>query len=392
VRYIQPFGISDLNAPYINGDPTLGRAGSIPPAEAFEHPMRELVHMIQVGGGLAPTSLDLTQLHKATRTQKYQHALDNGTTNNLVCAFTPALDGYNNGHVIRIKVAHTNTGPSVIDAGPGSRNIVRVDGSPLAAGDMVAGGVAVLVYQDNEYQLCNPNIAAAIQQAIGLVTGGTGSPGPTGAGITNYVTNIYNGFQGIQAYENPGTFDWTVPGGVQRAWIRLWAGGGPGVEWSASGSGSLGGGSIFFGGSGVGCEGNFIKGGDGGYAEQLVSLVPGTLMRVVVGSGAPPPVAPSTGNIIYNPTNWKNTFGQSSTFGPAAGPATLTCTGGRGCFPDPPGDTDPSCGQPGHGIGGAINRANGIYGKGGGDGQASDGVFDDYIECTGDPGACVIIY
>ena len=62
--------------------------------------------------------------------------------------------------------------------------------------------------------------------------------GPTGAGITNYVTNIYNGFQGIEARENPGTFDWTVPGGVQRGWVRLWGGGGPGVEWSASGSGS----------------------------------------------------------------------------------------------------------------------------------------------------------
>jgi hypothetical protein len=371
VKYIQPYGITDPDAPYINGDPSIGRAGSIPPAAAFEHPMREIVHM-EEKSGLVPTDLDLYQLLKAIRTQKVNWTLDRGTTNHLVCVFDPVLDAYNNGFVVRIQVGHTNTGPSEIDCGPGFRNIVRIDGSPLAPGDMPAGGIACMCYVDNEFQLLNPNIAAAIEQAISTITGGTGSVGPTGGGQTNYVTNVYNGFVGMIGYQNPGTYDWTVPGGVQRGWCRLWAGGGPGIEWEQNGL--------------------FLGGGDGGYCEALVPLVPGTLMRVVVGAGATPPVTPTTGNVSYNATNWKNTFGQSSTFGPAGGAAILSCTGGRGCFPDPPGDTDPSPGRPGVGTGGTINRANGIYGRGGGRGQSSDGVYDDFIECTGDPGAFICVY
>jgi hypothetical protein len=370
LKYVQPYGVSDPNAPYINGDPSIGQAGSIPPAAAFEHPMREIVHM-EEKCGLAPLDTDLYQLLKAIRTQKVNWAIDTGTTNHLVCTFDPVLQAYNNGFVVRIQVGHTNTAPSEIDCGPGFRNIVRMDGSPLAAGDMPAGGIAKLCYVDNEFQLLNPNIASAIQQAMGFITGGAGPTG--GGGGTTYVTNVYNGFVGMIGYENAGTYDWTVPPGVQRAWCQLWAGGGPGCEWNQQ-------------------FGMFVRGGDGGYAEGLVTLVPGTIMRIVVGAGAKPPVSPTTGNVNYNGTNWKNTYGGQSTFGPAGGPAVFTCTGGRGCYPNPPGDTDPSPGEHGHGVGGVINRANGSYGRGGGDGQASDGVYDDYIEDSGDPGAFVAIY
>lgn len=369
MKYVQPYGISDLDAPYINGDPSQGRAGSIPPAAAFEHPMREIVHMISKCK-LTPTDLDLYQLLKSIRTNYVNWTLDTGTTNNLICVFDPVLEAYNNGLVVRIKVAHTNTGPSQIDCGPGFRNIVRIDGSPLAPGDMPLGGIAVLCYVDNEFQLLNPNIAAAIEHAVGAITGTTGQAGPTGA--TQYITVQYNGIQGIQAWAAPGTFDWTVPDGVLRCWLRLWAGGGPGVEWEQ--------------------DGLFIKGGDGGYVEGIFNLVPKTLMRVTVGAGATPPVASTTGNITYNATNWKNTRGQSSSFGAAGQPVMCSATGGRGCYPNPPGDTDPSPGEPGVGTGGAINRSNGIYGRGGGHYQSSDGVYDDFIECTGDPGACILLY
>lgn len=45
--YNQPFGISDPNAPYINGNPNTGTMGSIPPALSIEHPQREIVRVIQ---------------------------------------------------------------------------------------------------------------------------------------------------------------------------------------------------------------------------------------------------------------------------------------------------------------------------------------------------------
>jgi hypothetical protein len=45
--YNQPYGISDPNAPYINGNPSTGTMGSIPPALSIEHPQREIVKVIQ---------------------------------------------------------------------------------------------------------------------------------------------------------------------------------------------------------------------------------------------------------------------------------------------------------------------------------------------------------
>ena len=38
MQYEAPYGISDPNAHYINGDPSQGIQGSIPPAAAFENP------------------------------------------------------------------------------------------------------------------------------------------------------------------------------------------------------------------------------------------------------------------------------------------------------------------------------------------------------------------
>ena len=58
MKYVQPYGISDPEAPYINGDPSQARMGSIPPAEAFEHPMRELVAVIDYSK-LVPNGDDL---------------------------------------------------------------------------------------------------------------------------------------------------------------------------------------------------------------------------------------------------------------------------------------------------------------------------------------------
>ena len=35
MKYNPPYGITDPDGPYINGDPSIGRAGSIPPAESM---------------------------------------------------------------------------------------------------------------------------------------------------------------------------------------------------------------------------------------------------------------------------------------------------------------------------------------------------------------------
>jgi hypothetical protein len=41
VKYNQPYGVSDPNAAYVNGDPSAGIQGSIPPAASIEYPHRQ---------------------------------------------------------------------------------------------------------------------------------------------------------------------------------------------------------------------------------------------------------------------------------------------------------------------------------------------------------------
>jgi hypothetical protein len=362
----------------VNGNPSIGLAGSIPPAAAFEHPMRELVHMIALSG-FTPTSADLYQLLKAIRSQAVNYVIDVGTVNNLSVAFNPALDGYTNGLIVRVKVGHTNTGPSQIDCGPGFRPIVCIDGSPLAPGDIWAAGVATLCYVDTEFQLLTPNVAAMIAS---IPPGG--GPGVSGGvtGGTTYNTYVYNAFQGIVAWMAPGTYDWTVPGGVQHVWGRLWAGGGPGY--------------FFYRRPGYpGTNWPPMKGGDGGYVEGRFNTVPGTLMRVVIGAGCPPPVTPGE-EWDFDQTAWGNAYGGSSSFSVAGGAVLCSATGGRGCIPiSAPSEYGDGLqpGQPGTGTGGTVNIANGIYGRGGYDGQPWNGT-DDYLQsmATGGNGACILMY
>ena len=46
MKYNQPYGITDPEAPYINGDPSIGRQGSIIPAAAVEFPQRDIISAI----------------------------------------------------------------------------------------------------------------------------------------------------------------------------------------------------------------------------------------------------------------------------------------------------------------------------------------------------------
>ena len=79
MRYHQPYGVTDENAPYINGDPSIARQGSIIPAEAVEFPQREAVALIE-GAKLTPDDANLSQMLYAVRSQRmeagnYVHSL-----------------------------------------------------------------------------------------------------------------------------------------------------------------------------------------------------------------------------------------------------------------------------------------------------------------------------
>jgi hypothetical protein len=151
---VQPYGISDPNASYINGDPSQARMGSIPPAEAFEHPMRELVAVISHSNEI-PDGGDLEQVSKGVRSQFMNYCEDTGSVNVLSVAINPPLVAYTIGLPLRVKVRNTNTGPATIDAGAGRVSIRLPNGAELAASDIFAGGLAELVYDGTFFQMIN---------------------------------------------------------------------------------------------------------------------------------------------------------------------------------------------------------------------------------------------
>lgn len=153
MQYHPPYGVSDPNAGYVNGDPSQGLAGSIPPAEAIEYPQREIVNLI-MKGGYNPSDTDLFQMTRGVRRAAYAFATDTGSQNALSIAVDPPITAYEQGTELRVLCAYDNTGPSTIRVnGLSVQQIVRKDGTPLTAGDLRQGGIAVIVYDGANFQL-----------------------------------------------------------------------------------------------------------------------------------------------------------------------------------------------------------------------------------------------
>lgn len=67
MKYVEPLNSAaypERNGQYITANPAISLKGSTVPAESIEHPMREIVHVIEMAG-LVPSPADLTQLYQA---------------------------------------------------------------------------------------------------------------------------------------------------------------------------------------------------------------------------------------------------------------------------------------------------------------------------------------
>ena len=158
MRYVQPYGLPDYGAgegqPYVNGDPTIGQEGSIPPAAAFEHPMREIVNLIK-NTTFVPDGDDLEQVSRGVR-QQLNYAIGTGTVNNYAFDLDPPLDQYRPGLTLRIKIPVACNGASTLNInGLGSRAIKRANGADTAANDLLSGMVVELVYDGAAWQIVN---------------------------------------------------------------------------------------------------------------------------------------------------------------------------------------------------------------------------------------------
>lgn len=154
MKYWQPYGISDPNASYINGNPATGTPGSIPPAQSIEHPQREIVAVI-AGARQTPDANSVSQMAFAIQSGQLIYALDAGTPNHLSVTTSPNFGGsFITGLVIVVKVANTNTGPCDIAInGAGVWPIVHASGfTPLNALDFIGGQMVALAFDGTNFQ------------------------------------------------------------------------------------------------------------------------------------------------------------------------------------------------------------------------------------------------
>jgi hypothetical protein len=152
MQYNQPYGVSDPNAPYINGNPATGTAGSIPPAASIEFPQREIVNFIG-DTGLTPSNSDLSQLAKAVQTSQVIVGIDTGATNIIAISPTPAVTALQAGMHFYVKIKNTISGACVLQVNAlGGIQIVRPDGSQLAQGELIANQMALFAYDGARFQ------------------------------------------------------------------------------------------------------------------------------------------------------------------------------------------------------------------------------------------------
>lgn len=152
MKYEQPYGAA-ADAPYVNGDPSIGQAGSIPPAASIEHPQREIVNVISKAGA-TPTDASLVQLAQAIQSGQLIYAEDTGTANNYSVALSQIPSTILPGFMIVMKPGNSNNGPSVVTVnGAASKDIKRRGGSDLIEGDILADVLTALLYTGTHYEL-----------------------------------------------------------------------------------------------------------------------------------------------------------------------------------------------------------------------------------------------
>lgn len=109
------------------------------------------------------------------------YGADVGVVNAYVINPAVPITAYNTGLRVRARAATRNTGPATVDvSGLGVKQIVRVDGTPLIAGDIVADQIIDLTYDGVNFRLAmafaemSPSgVATKISQAGALTINGT---------------------------------------------------------------------------------------------------------------------------------------------------------------------------------------------------------------------------
>lgn len=185
MKYHQPYGITDPNAPYINGNPATGTMGSIPPAASIEYPQREIVNFI-TDSGITPDDGDLRQLGKSVQSNQVCYCDDQGTVNQVVVTLAPAVTVLKKGMVFVCASPTGNTGPSTLKVNslPPVPIVHSSDQTALVAGDIQPNCLNAYGFDGANFQMVWSQKQAAPPGPSG---GGGGGPIYLAAPTTWYV-------------------------------------------------------------------------------------------------------------------------------------------------------------------------------------------------------------
>jgi hypothetical protein len=148
--YNQPYGkpaeVTWGDTPYINGNPATGSPGSIPPAASIEYPQREIVNLIRASP-LTPSNSDLMQLARALQSGAIWFGVDQGTANAYQVTLNPPPLALYPGMCVLVKIAHDNTGPSVLNVNAlGSHPIQHHDHTDIAGSELLTNALELFCY------------------------------------------------------------------------------------------------------------------------------------------------------------------------------------------------------------------------------------------------------
>lgn len=223
MEYVPPINgnLVDPNRPYINANPGVSQQGSIPPAEAIEHPMREILQVI-TGAGITPDGDDLTQLYDAIQILIAGGGVTDlvtGTTANTLYDYTMAHSivslgsAYTKLFIINFNVANPSGGTATLNINSiGAKEIKDLQGNTLTQNRLPAGP-RLMVYDGTAFRafgLANPIIHVRDEKAAGT-NGGTFTSGAWQTRTLNTV--VLNQITGASLSSD----QITLPAGVYRA-------------------------------------------------------------------------------------------------------------------------------------------------------------------------------
>ena len=153
MQYNAPYGVSDPNAPYINGNPSTGTMGSIPPAASIEYPQREIVNFITKSNWI-PDNADLFQLGKSVQGGVVNYGTDVGAVNRIAITPSIPLTAYALGQRFIVKMTYANTSTVQVNiSNIGWVPLVHCDLSPINAWELLAGQLIEIAFDGTNFQM-----------------------------------------------------------------------------------------------------------------------------------------------------------------------------------------------------------------------------------------------